>query len=374
MRTVRDPRSQEAIDQGIALWFPGPGSATGEDLAELHLHGGRAVVAAMLELFATHPRCREARHGEFARRAFENGRIDFAQAEGLADLIEAETDLQRRAALNLSEGGLGKLVDRWRSRLLTVSAMVEAELDFADEGDVPPETEIRPILEALAEELADWLSKPPAERLKDGVRVVVAGPPNAGKSSLINVLAGRAVALVADEAGTTRDRIETPTAIEGVPLLLIDTAGLRRSESAVEAMGVALSHEAIADADLVLWLGDEGQAPDGSVLVLSKSDVRNGNGLAVSAKTGAGLEELRRAILSYARSLLPAPGGLALNARHRQAIGLFKRELDLALFEQDILLVAENLRHARKALECIAGGSTTEDMLNALFRRLCIGK
>lgn len=374
VKTHRDPRTGEIVDEGLVLWFPGPASATGEDLAEFHVHGGRAVVAAILDVLSVQPRCREAHAGEFTRRAFENGRIDLAQAEGLADLIEAETEEQRRAALALSEGGLGALVERWTAQLLAVSARVEASLDFSDEEDGKDDVDFYAPLRELADELGDWLTRPPAERLKDGLRIVVAGPPNAGKSSLINALSGRQAALVTDIAGTTRDRVEVPVRLDGVPLLFIDTAGLRESSDTVEKLGIALAKAALAEADLVLWLGAEEHQPDRSILVLSKSDARTGPGLPVSVRTGDGLDRLRVEILNRAHTLLPSPGTLALNHRHRTAIHACRQQIGLARAHDDPLIVAEHLRAARRELHSVVGGITTEDVLTTLFGRLCIGK
>uniref|UniRef100_UPI0035B1D3E4 tRNA uridine-5-carboxymethylaminomethyl(34) synthesis GTPase MnmE n=1 Tax=Paenirhodobacter enshiensis TaxID=1105367 RepID=UPI0035B1D3E4 len=306
------------LDDGLALWFPGPNTATGEDLAELHLHGGRAVVAAVLAALGQIKGCRGAEAGEFTRRAFENGRIDLAEAEGLGDLLAAETELQRQSAIALAEGGLGRLVSGWEQRLLRESALIEAVLDFSDEGDVGEAEHDAAGLTALAADMTALLAAPPAERLKDGVRVVLAGPPNAGKSSLFNALIGRDAAIVTDIAGTTRDRIEAPVALDGVPLLLTDTAGLHDAAAdRVEAIGIERSAQAVAEADIVLWLGDEGEAPAGSLLVAARADIAPDRpGLSVSVVTGLGMDDLRAEIVARARALLPRPGALALNARH----------------------------------------------------------
>lgn len=364
----------EELDHGLVLWFPGPDTVTGEDLCELHLHGGRAVVAAVLAELGRLPGLRAAEAGEFTRRAFENGRIDLAEAEGLADLLAAETESQRRAALVLAEGGLGRRVEAWQAALLAVAALVEAELDFSDEGDVGTGADVSGRIAALSRDILPTLAAPPAERLRDGVRVVVAGPPNAGKSSLFNVLVDRDAAIVSEIAGTTRDRIEAPVVIDGVPLILIDTAGLRESEDAIEAMGVDRSHEAVALADIVVWLGEGSETPEGALLIGAKSDLGARSGLAVSAKTGEGIEPLRQAIVSQARELLPQPGALAINQRHRDILQTVLVSLDRAEVETDPLIVAEHLRAAREALNRITGRSGTEDMLDALFGRFCVGK
>ncbi len=366
------------LDDGLALWFPGPGTATGEDLAELHLHGGRAVVAAVLGALARTEGLRLALAGEFTRRAFENGRIDLSEAEGLADLLAAETEGQRQSALVLVEGGLGRKVNAWQEQLLRIAARVEAELDFSDEDDVGQGGGVAAIvgLDALGEEIASLLAAPPAERLKDGVRIVIAGPPNSGKSSLFNELIGRHAAIVTDIAGTTRDRIEAPVVLDGLPLLLIDTAGLRDdSTDQVEVIGIARTGEALAEADIIVWLGAADATPDGALLIAAKSDLGGGApGLAVSALTGSGLAELRAEIASRAKALLPKPGSLVLNARHRGILAEVQLELASAGAARDLLITAEHLRTARTRLDALTGKAGVENMLDALFGAFCIGK
>jgi tRNA modification GTPase len=366
------------LDDGLALWFPGPGTATGEDLAELHLHGGRAVVAAVLGVLGEMEDLRPALAGEFTRRAFENGRIDLAEAEGLADLLAAETEGQRASALALAEGGLGRKVGAWQAELLRIAARVEAELDFSDEDDVAETGSARALtgIEGLIDEMEALLASPPAERLKDGVRVVLAGPPNSGKSSLFNVIIGRHAAIVTDIAGTTRDRIEAPVVLDGVPLLLIDTAGLRvDSADVVEAIGMERTGEALAEADIVLWMGEADAMPDGALLIAPKCDLKQGaKGLPVSTATGAGLPELRAEITTRAKALLPKPGSLALNARHRMILAEVKAELAAAQEADDLLVSAEHLRAARNRLDALTGRAGVEDMLDALFGAFCIGK
>jgi tRNA modification GTPase len=376
----RDPISRDALDSGLALWFPGPTSVTGDDLAELHLHGGRAVVTAMLACLGRMPGLRPAMAGEFTRRAFENGRIDLAEAEGLADLLAAETESQRQSALLLAEGGLGKQAELWRKALLGASAQIEAALDFSDEGDVGDSAEVAAFaaLAALSQILVQFASNPPAERLRDGVRVVVAGPPNAGKSSLINALADRDVAIVSELAGTTRDRIEVPLAIDGVPIVLTDTAGLRgATEDRIEAIGIARAEAALAEADVVLWLGDAGDCPPGDhvILIAPKCDMGSVRpGLPFSSVTGAGMTALNAAIVQSARALLPKPGTVALNARHRGILAEMQAEIEAARAAPDLLVSAEHLRHARAALDRLTGRAGVEDMLDALFGAFCVGK
>lgn len=364
------------LDEGLVLWFPGPATATGEDLAELHLHGGRAVVAAVLAELTRLPGCRAARAGEFTRRAFENGRIDLTEAEGLADLLAAETELQRRSALTLAEGGLGRLVASWENALLRESARIEAVLDFSDEGDVGDDLPDAAPLTSLGEEMSALLASPPAERLRDGVRVVLGGPPNAGKSSLFNVLIGREAAIVSEVAGTTRDRIEAPVSMDGVPLLFIDTAGLRDDATdSVEAIGISRTEEALETADIVLWLGEARDAPAGALLIAAKCDVGpTRSGMPVSVTTREGLDALRAEIVRRARGQLPQPGALALNARHRDILSQVQSAVQEASVSNDLLIRAELLRLARATLDQLTGRSGVESMLDALFGAFCIGK
>jgi tRNA modification GTPase len=371
----------ERLDDALVLRFPGPASATGEDIVELHLHGGRAVVAAVLGALGEMEDLRMAEPGEFTRRAFENGRIDLAEAEGLADLLQAETETQRRAAVALAGGALTRLVGGWQEQLLTQAAALEAVLDFSDEGEVgegmPPGW--NEALAALVTDIEAALAAPPAERLRDGLRVVIAGPPNAGKSSLLNWLAGRQAAITSAIAGTTRDLVEAPTAIGGTPFLLVDTAGLRESDDAVEAIGVGRAQASIAAADLILWLGATEDAPEPArtITIQSKADLDahdRGADIRVSAETGEGMDALVRLLSERAKALLPGEGEVALNARHRAAISAAAGHLRDAQSSGDILIVAESLRQARVALDAVTGRAGVENMLDALFGRFCIGK
>jgi tRNA modification GTPase len=380
-RQFRDSADNSPIDDGLLLWFPGPNTATGEDLAEFHLHGGRAVVAAMLAALSRLPGLREAKPGEFTRRAFENGRIDLAQAEGLADLLSAETEMQRKAALALAEGGLSQRVEDWRAALLQASALVEAELDFSDEGDVEEshDSPATGILKRMVDELAAMLANPPAERLRDGIRVVLAGPPNAGKSSLFNVIVGREAAIVTEIAGTTRDRIEAPVVLDGIAFLFTDTAGLRDpGDDAIEAIGMTRTGEALSEADIILWLGAPDDVPEGALLIAAKADLApNGTpqlGLPVSTMTGEGLASLRAEVHARAVALLPVPGSLALNARHRAQLAEVLAAVAGAMEQADLLIMAEQLRFARKSLDALTGRAGVEDMLDTLFGRFCVGK
>lgn len=381
--TVRDLWWQgELLDRALLLFFPGPGSATGEDLGELHLHGGRAVVGAVLHALGDMKGLEPAAPGAFTRRAFVNGRIDLAEAEGLADLLEAETQRQRRAALAMAGGGLSRKVMGWQSAVLALAAQVEAELDFSDEADVGAVGAAwRDTCDRLAAEIAALLDQPPAERLKEGVRVVIAGPPNAGKSSLLNALTGRDAAIISDVAGTTRDVIEAPIAIGGIPFLLTDTAGLREGGDAVERIGVDRARKRIEEADLLLWLGEPDFSPSGAhvIRVHAKSDlpgrgVPAGEAIAVSALRGDGIAMLIERISQEAERLLPMEGEVAANVRQRAAMELCLAQLRAIEIEEDLLVVAEMLRLARGALDEITGGAGVEDMLDSLFGRFCIGK
>lgn len=371
----------ELLDRALVLRFPGPGSATGEDVAELHLHGGRSVVAAVLAALGALEGLRPAEGGEFTRRAFENGRIDLAEAEGLADLLAAETQSQRRAALALAGGALSRQVEAWQQRLLGLAAALEASLDFADEGDVGGDAEALPAaaVRSLAAEIGSWLDRPTVERLQGGVRVVIAGPPNSGKSSLLNALSGREAAITSAIAGTTRDLIEAPTAIGGTPFLLVDTAGLRESADAVETIGVARARASLAAADLILWLGDPAEAsePERTIRIRAMADIAAPDpraDVAVSAVSGEGIDRLIAMLTERARGLLPAEGEVAIHDRHRRALAEAVEWLKEAQDAADPLIAAEALRQARLALDRVTGRAGVEDMLDALFGRFCIGK
>ncbi len=383
LRTVRNPHTSEELDRALLLRFPGPDSATGEDIVELHLHGGRSVVAAVLEALSLVEGLRAAEPGEFTRRAFENGRIDLAEAEGLADLLTAETQSQRRAAMALAGGMLSRRIEGWQEQLLSVAAAVEALLDFSDEGDVSdalaPSWHLS--LGRLSGELRSLLSAPPVERLRDGIRVVIAGPPNAGKSSLLNWLAGRRAAITSAIAGTTRDVIEAPMAIGGAPFLLVDTAGLRESVDEIESEGIELARQHLDRADLILWLGEPGDCPltDRSIMVASKADLwpqgeRPQADVHVSAETGEGIPLLIELLIERGRALLPQEGEVAINARHRAALEECLDALRSAGASSDLLIVSENLRVARAALDRVTGRAGVEDMLDRLFASFCIGK
>ncbi len=387
LATLRDPHDGTELDRTMVLWLPGPGTATGEDSAELHLHGGRAVVAAVEAALSRMPDLRRAQPGEFTRRAFANGRIDLAEAEGLADLLSAETELQRRSALAMADGALSRDVHRWREALLTLSAGLEAALDFSDEDDVGEGESLLPAnfakeCAALVGDLEQWLSRPRAEPLKEGFRVVLAGPPNAGKSTLFNALVEHEAAITAAEPGTTRDVLTHAVALDGVPFTFVDTAGLRdEGAGEIERIGIARARAAAQRADLILWLGPEGEGPQDRPLweVAAQCDMphrlqKSANARRVSAHTGEGMAALRQALVAFAHTALPAPGEAALNLRQHVHLTDVAQALARNDQQPDPLIAAEHLRLARRALDALVGRTGTEDMLDALFGRFCIGK
>lgn len=384
LRTLRD--GETGLDRALVLIFPGPDTATGEDLAELHLHGGRAVVRAVEATLAAMPGLRAAEAGEFTRRALANGRIDLTEAEGFADLLAAETEAQRRTALRAAEGGIRRRIEGWAARTLQLSAMVEALLDHGDEADVAVEADTLDLVceraGELAAEIEAVLAEPGVERLRDGIRVVLAGPPNAGKSTLLNALAGREAAIVSPLAGTTRDRIEAPVMRGGIAYLLTDTAGLHDAPSdMVEEIGIARAQEALDQADLILWLDDVSPptltAPH--ILVHARIDSAGreaaaADRLAVSARTGEGLAQLWDSIAVAAGAMLPASDAIPLNRRQRDLAGSAAAALRDAGMGNDPLLIAEDLRRALRAFDRITGAADVEAMLDTLFSRFCIGK
>lgn len=378
---LRGAADGQVLDEALVLWFPGPNTATGEDLAEFHCHGGRAVIAAVEGALASLRGTRRAEPGEFTRRAFANGRIDLAEAEGLGDLLAAETELQRAAAIANAGGALSRQIEGWRERVLGFSAEVEGVLDFSDEEDSAdlPECFTWNIA-TLAGELAEWLARPRSERLGEGYRVVLAGPPNAGKSTLFNALVESEAAITSPIAGTTRDVIERSVAIGGVPFTFVDTAGLRAQAEAdaIEAIGIARAEAELARADLVLWLGPEGEGPESAWEIAAQADVagfvRKASGMTLSAETGEGVAALKSALVEAARAALPKPGEAALNARQHARLSEAAEALQAAKSLADPLLVAEELRRARLSFDRLIGRATTEDMLDTLFGRFCIGK
>jgi len=384
LSNLTDMVSKELLDRALCLWFPGPASATGEDLAEIHCHGGRAVIRAIEAALEQMDGLRRAEPGEFTRRAFTHGKIDLAEAEGLSDLLFAETELQRKAAVRSAGGALSRRVEEWQQRILQLSAQVEAELDFSDEDDVAPAQAelVRQAAKTLVDDMGGLLARPRAEKLRDGIRVVLGGPPNSGKSTLLNALVEREAAIVSDIAGTTRDVIEIPIALGGVPFLFIDTAGVReRGAETIEQIGIDRAHEQFARADMILWLGGEGQGPrsDNLVEISSRSDhpghqPKGDGSLTVSPVSGEGMETLVDFLIAQAKEILPEADQVSVNARQADHLAAARHSLAAIVDEADYLIVAEHLRMARKALDAITGRASTEDMLDALFGKFCIGK
>ena len=378
--TLRDSAGA-VLDQALVLWLPGPGTATGEDTAELHCHGGRAVIGSVEAALAALPGLRRADPGEFTRRAFTNGRIDLAEAEGLADLLSAETELQRQSAMAMAGGEFSRQVEEWREAVLGQSAAIEAVLDFGDEDDVAElPGDFAGQLGRLEAALNLWLDRPRAEALREGFRVVIAGPPNAGKSTLFNVLVEAEAAIATPIPGTTRDVLTRPVAYAGLPFLFADTAGLHDAvEDVVEAIGIERALEALDRADLVLWLGPEGQGPPGAwelaaQIDRSSADAKRAPRHRISALSGSGIDALRADLIETARGALPKPGEAALNERQHRHLRAAVHALSAARHEADPLLVAEALRLTRVSFDALLGRTTTEDMLDTLFGRFCIGK
>jgi tRNA modification GTPase len=402
-RALLRDAARQPIDDAVVLWFPGPASATGEDVAEFHVHGGRAVLAALFSALSTFDNVRAAEPGEFTRRAFENGKLDLTEAEGLDDLIHADTDRQRRQALRQLKGLLGERARDWRARIIEASALIEAGIDFSDEGDVPAELiapallKIKGLLAEIEEVLA---AQGRSERLREGLVVAIAGPPNVGKSTLMNALARREVAIVSPHAGTTRDIIEVQLDLDGYPVTVIDTAGIRETDDPVEQEGVRRARARAAEADLVLWLADpqhdkilaEGDTP--VWLVRNKIDLEAGEpegtksapnsgpgGRAIefriSASRGDGLPELIAALVGYAHDYFGSEdGGLIGRARQRKLLQETAASLrrSIGIIGSGEELAAEDLRAAAHSLGRLLGRVDVEDILDVIFREFCIGK
>jgi len=405
VRTLYDPQSGEAIDRGLAVWFEAPHSETGEMMAELHLHGGRAVVGGALEAIRRLGFCRLAEPGEFTRRAFEHGKMDLTEAEGIADLVAAETEQQRRLALKQMDGALHRLYEDWRTLGLAALAHLEAAIDFPDE-DLPPglAREVQDGIVRLQAEIGEHLKDRRGERLRQGLHIALIGPPNAGKSSLLNLLARRDAAIVSETAGTTRDVIEVHLDLGGWPVVLADTAGLRESGDAIEQEGVRRARARAASADLRLLVldatGDWRSARDKlvagterwddarDIVVVNKVDLVSvlvsvlaplppgADAVPLSAKTGAGLPELL-ARLERSAGLLMEDGAAQpplTRARHREALAEGHAALGRALAAPEIALAAEDLRLALRAIGRITGTVRVEELLDVIFRDFCIGK
>jgi tRNA modification GTPase len=396
LREFRDPGSGELLDRGLALWFPAPRSYTGEDVAELHVHAGPAVVGGIADALSRMASTRPAEPGEFTRRAFLNGKMDLTAAEGVADLVAAETAAQRRQALRQLDGALGRLYEGWRKRLVAASARLEAAIDFPDE-DLPGGlvADAGRTARALVAEMRGHLDDDRrGERLRDGVSVAIVGPPNVGKSTLLNRLARRDAAIVSPIAGTTRDVIDIDIDLDGYPVRIADTAGLRRASDALEAEGVRRAHRRAAHADFKIVVLDATQWPDagaareavdaGAVVLLNKIDLKPASGALtldgkkvwpVSLASGEGFEAAHGAIAARVRELADTGPALALTrARHRAALEACVAALERAHGAGQPELVAEDLRLAGRALGRITGAVDVEELLDAIFREFCIGK
>jgi tRNA modification GTPase len=409
LRVLRHPVDGVALDRALVLWFPAPASFTGEDVAELHLHGGRAVVASVLAALGQVAGCRPAEAGEFTRRAFANGKLDLTAVEGLADLIAAETESQRRQALRQMEGGLARLYTGWRDRLLGLLARIEAEIDFVDEEDVPQDlidrarADLTALAAAMQQHLADARR---GERLRDGLSVAILGAPNAGKSSLLNALAGRDAAIVSERAGTTRDIIELHLDLAGYPVVLADTAGLRTTDDPVEAEGIRRAEARAAAADLVLVLVDradwpevppevaahltgpedgeraDGERADGPRLLRLISKCDSGPLPAplpsgwhpLSVRSGEGVEALLSRMTAMAEDLMGGEALVPTRERHRAAVQECLSCLHRAAHSPLPELLAEDVRLAMRALGRITGRVDIEDVLDRIFSSFCIGK
>jgi tRNA modification GTPase len=392
-RALLRDADQQPIDDAVVLWFPGPASATGEDVAEFHVHGGRAVLSALFAALSAFADVRAAEPGEFTQRGFENGKLDLTEAEGLDDLIHADTDRQRRQALRQLKGLLGDKARDWRAQIIEASALIEAGIDFSDEGDVPTEliapalAKVKTLLGEIQEVLA---AQGRSERLREGLVVAIAGPPNVGKSTLMNQLARREVAIVSPHAGTTRDVIEVQLDLDGYPVTVIDTAGIREADDPVEQEGVRRARARAAEADLVLWLADaqsgknlqEGAAPVWTVRnkIDLDASLARGPGRAdflISASRGDGIQELVAALVEFAQDYFGSDsGGLIGRERQRKLLQQTAASLQCSI---EVIgageeLAAEELRSAAHSLGRLLGRVDVEDILDVIFREFCVGK
>ena len=401
VRTLRHPATGDYLDEAMVIRMPGPESFTGEDVAELHVHGGMAVIAAVMEAALSTGMARLAEPGEFTRRAFENGRLDLTQAESVADLIDAETEAQRRQAARLYQGEASDRYARWRDALIASMAALEAAIDFPDEGDVPPDVAagVARQLERLAADMTAALASADRFRaVREGFRIAIIGPPNAGKSSVLNRLAGREAAIVSPIAGTTRDVVELRLVIAGFPVWVADTAGLREAADEIEAEGVRRALERAEHADLRVWVHDLTSGPipdvsretswrDGDLQVLNKADLAPApthdrvfrDAIAISARTGMGYSTLESAISRIVQTRLggeEAP--LVTRARHEtlmsDALTHIQRAAAAMASARPPELVSEDLRLAARSIGRITGAVDVEDLLDRIFADFCIGK
>jgi tRNA modification GTPase len=390
LRILRDPNTQDTLDHALVLFFKTPHSFTGEDVAEFHVHGSLAVQSALLDVLGRFQDTRPAEAGEFTRRALLNGKLDLTQVEALGDLLDAETPAQHRQALFHYQGGLTHTVMAWREDLIHLSAQIEASIDFSDEGDVPLDVwqRAQAKVQHVCSEITQALASDYGERVREGYRVVLAGHPNAGKSTLLNTLAKRDVALVSDIPGTTRDSLEVRVQVAGLPITLTDTAGLRDTTDPIESLGIARTKEHMQYGDCVIWLHDAREPfrasdiPADAMLVFSKTDdvpyVRLPNrAFACSAKTGEGIQALLVALAERLQGNAPKHEPLITRARHRAALQEVARALERVVAQPDlefIELVAEDLRLALRGLARVTGHIDIEHVLDALFSSFCIGK
>lgn len=407
LANLRHPATGELLDQSLIIYFAGPSSETGEDVAELQVHGGRAVVRAVLDALAEIPGCRPAEAGEFAHRAFMNGKLDLTAAEGLADLIDAETEAQRRQAVGLATGQHASLYDGWRTRLIECQSLIESAIDFSDEGDVSDQAAVVATARAttlLADIKTHLSGADRGEIIRDGLQVVIAGPPNAGKSTLLNALARREAAIVSEEAGTTRDAIEVHLDLGGQAIIITDTAGIRQTSGLIEQEGIRRTYKRAQTADLIIWLTeisepqpvppdllaerpDDGSRPVTVLQVANKSDQPQphavslqrpaGVELTISAATGAGLEHLTKRIIALAQGRVGDPADLVPTSA-RQAFHLKSTVQHLEEYlnssMRQLELRAEDLRLAADSLGRLTGRIDAEDVLDQIFSRFCIGK
>ena len=400
LRVLYDPDTDEIIDSGLVLWMPGPSSFTGEDCAELQVHGSQAVLAKLLEVLGGFAEYRPSEAGEFTRRALLNGRIDLVEVEGLADLLEARTELQRRQAVGQALGVASNMYEGWRNQLINILALLEANIDFSDEEDIENSDllDLRCQLETLSGDISSRLRHDKCgEQIREGLRVVLAGPPNVGKSTLFNRLAAREAAMVSPLAGTTRDTIEVYMDINGLPVLLIDTAGLHEEPAdALESEGMARTRNRLRDADLVLWVcacGDSGdpvqvKTDSNTLRIINKTDLRpemakavpgeQGNeGVMVSAKTGFGMNRLVSAISTRLQNIVDvSEPAVVVRDRHQTTLMSVTEHLDDALANGSgrLELMCEEVRLAATELGRLTGRVDVEELLDVIFRDFCIGK